>query len=440
MDQQRTQAWLLLFIIIGSLLTFASIPYTPAHSIYSDEWDGASKFKEAIETSYNYSTSRVLVSPIILESPNNISVMIIIGSERKYSDAEKEAYVNFVESGGSLIMFEDFGPAKFIVNRFGIDFLKGKIKETQYSLWKNRPSQILLLDIIASQFFPDIHISPLMGSDVAAVIDFNGFADGSTWPILVSYPSAFLDYNDNDIVDRNDFSFEFGIPVGVFKKIGNGTVTVIGDSSIPLNQYWEKEIDIVNPSTNMADIFTLSNAFWSTILVGYIAGLTNTTNIVFDESHQAISITSAAGLLNLIAGTWVGLINTTAIALGILTLALVFAGINSRSRIKSRVLSRRKISSLKVNGEDVLISHPTLVERLISEQYILYQVMGENYLHVANSNLIKKLEETGKAEQFLKEIESEYGQDLKSPNSFQQLLDLHVKLQKFIEENKNRLL
>jgi hypothetical protein len=196
----------------------------------------------------------------------------------------------------------------------------------------------------------------------------------------------------------------------------------------------------VDPGTQTKTVFTLSNAFWSTVLVGYIAGLTNSTNIVFDESHQAISITSAAGLLNLVAGTWVGLINTSIIALGILTLALVFTGINSRSRIKSRIVSRRRRRLMKANGEEVLISHPTLVERMISEQFILYQVMGENYLHVANSNLIKKLQETGKTDQFLKEIEEEYGQDLKSPNSFQQLLDLHVKLQKFIEDNKNRLL
>ncbi|MCE7734886.1 MAG: DUF4350 domain-containing protein [Candidatus Heimdallarchaeota archaeon] len=440
MNQQRTQAWLLLFIILGSLLTFASIPYTPAHSIYNEDWNGASLFRNSIETTYNYSTSRVLVSPIILESPNNISVMIIIGSERKYSDAEKQAYVNFVESGGSLIMFEDFGPSKFIVNRFGITFLKGKIKEYNPSLYVNRPSQLFIRDIIVSQFFPDLNISPLLGSDVAAVIDLNGFADGSTFPILASFPSAFLDYNNNDVVDGNDFAFSSGIPIGVFKKIGNGTVTVIGDSSIPLNQYWEKEISIVNPETQTQTVFTLSNAFWSTVLVGYIAGITNTTSVVFDESHQAISVTSAAGLLNLVAGTWVGLINTAAIALGILTLALVFTGVNFRSRIKSRILSRKRRMHIIANGEEPLISHPTLAERLISEQYILYQVMGENYIHVANSNLIKKLEETGKAEQFLNEIKEEYGQDLKSPSSFQQLLDLHVKLQKFIEENKNRLL
>ncbi|MFV2014040.1 MAG: DUF4350 domain-containing protein [Candidatus Heimdallarchaeota archaeon] len=440
MDQQRTQAWLLVFIVLGSLLTFASIPYTPAHSIYNSDWNGASKFRESIETTFNYTTSRVLISPIILESPNNISVMIIIGSERKYSDAEKQAYVNFVESGGSLIMFEDFGPSRFIVNRFGISFLKGTIKEFNPSLYVNRPSQLFIRDIIASQFFPDLNISPLLGSDVAAVIDLNGFADGTTFPILVTYTSAFLDYNDNDVVDGKDFTFQYGIPVGVFKRIGNGTVTVIGDSSIPLNQYWEKEISIVNPETQTQTVFTLSNAFWSTMLVGYIAGIMNTTSIVFDESHQAISITSAAGLLNLIAGTWVGLINTSAISLGILTMALVLTGVSFRSRIKSRLLIRRRRINIKLNGEEILISHPTLAERMISEQYILYQVMGENYLHVANSNLIKKLEETGKADQFLEKIKDEYGQDLKSPKSFQQLLELHVKLKKFIEENKNRLL
>ncbi|MHA2098248.1 MAG: hypothetical protein ACW99A_06145 [Candidatus Kariarchaeaceae archaeon] len=161
---------------------------------------------------------------------------------------------------------------------------------------------------------------------------------------------------------------------------------------------------------------------------------------MFDESHQAISITSASGLLNLIAGTWIGLINTSIISLGILAIAMMFTGINSRSRIKSRFFRRNRSPQNISEENDVLISHPSLAERLISEQYILHQVMGENYIHVANSNLIKRLQETGKAEEFLKEIREEYGQDLKSPNTFQQLLDLHLKLQKFVEENKNRLL
>ncbi|OLS27218.1 MAG: hypothetical protein HeimC2_13280 [Candidatus Heimdallarchaeota archaeon LC_2] len=440
MNQKKTQAWLLLFIILGSLLTFASIPYTPAHSIYNEEWNGASEFRKGLETNFNYSISRILVSPLILDSNNNISVMVIIGSERKYSDAENQAYVQFVESGGSLIIFEDFGPSREIAERFGIDFLKGKIKETLSSFYISRPSQIFIFDVIVKSFFPDSNISPMLGSDVVAVMDINGFAEGTTWPLLVTNPTAFLDVNDNDIIDQEDFRFEFGIPVGVFKRIGNGSLTVIGDSSIPLNQYWEKEVAFVNPVTSTPEIITLSNAFWSTMLVAFIAGLSNSTNITFDESHQAISVTSAAGILNLIAGTWVGLINSTAISLMIIALSLVFTGVNFRSRLKSRVFSRKKtLSSVDENNGD-LISHPTLAERLLSEQYILYQVMGENYLHVANTHLVDKLKGTGKATDFLKKIEEEYGQDLRSANTFEQLLDLHVKLQYFVEENKNRLL
>ncbi len=440
MNQKKVQAWLLLFIILASLLTYASIPYTPAHSIYNEEWNGASEFRSGLETGFNYSISRLLVSPIILESTNNISVVVIIGSERKYSDAENQAYVQFVESGGSLIIFEDFGPSRAIAERFGFDFLSGTIKETFSAFYVNRPSQIFIFDLITPIFFPGTTISPMLGSDVVGVLDINGLIEETTIPLLVTNPTAFLDVNDNDIIDDEDIRFESGIPVGLFKRIGNGSITVIGDSSIPLNQYWEETVRIRNPETGAPAQVTLSNAFWSTMLVAFVAGLTNSTNITFDESHQAISVTSAAGILNLIAGTWVGLINSTAISLTILALSLVFTGINFRSRLKSKIFIRRKslVSMIDDNGE--LISHPTLAERLISEQYILYQVMGENYIHVANTHLVQKLKDTGKADSFLKKIEEEYGQDLRSANTFEQLLDLHAKLQYFVEENKNRLL
>ncbi|MHA2030335.1 MAG: DUF4350 domain-containing protein [Candidatus Kariarchaeaceae archaeon] len=442
MNQQRIQAWLLLFIIFGSLLTFAYLPYTPERSIYNEDWNGASKFREDLEKKYNYTTSRILVSPIILDAPHNISIMVIIGSDRKYSDGEMQSYVKFVERGGSLVLFEDSGPGKSIAGKFGIQFWPGIIKETDKygTTWVNRPSQIMILDILTETFIPGANLSPLLASNVKAVTDITGFIIGTTWPILFTYPSAFIDSNDNDILDKDDWAFPDGIPVAVFKPIGNGTVAVIGSSSIPLNQYWNKQITIVDQETFTQQVFTLSNAAWSLFLIRYLVGIHNNTHIVFDESHQAISITSASGLLNLIAGTWIGLINTSIISLGILAIAMMFTGINSRSRIKSRFFRRNRSPQNISEENDVLISHPSLAERLISEQYILHQVMGENYIHVANSNLIKRLQETGKAEEFLKEIREEYGQDLKSPNTFQQLLDLHLKLQKFVEENKNRLL
>jgi hypothetical protein len=368
--------------------------------------------------------------------------MVIVGSDRKYSEAEKQVYVRFVEEGGSLVIFEDNGPSQAIAEKFGIGFLPGIMKETEEfgTTWVNRPSQIMLIDLVALTLFPGTVINPLLASNVKVVFDWNGIRQGFTRPLLATYPSAFLDSNDNNILEKEDIGFTHGAPVGLYKEIGNGSVVVIGSSSIPLNQYWDREVSIVEQQNYTQKVFTVSNAQWTVFLMRYLAGIQNSTHIVFDESHQEISLTSASGLLNLLAGTWIGLINTSIIALSILAIALVITGISFRSRIKTRFFRRNRSLQQISKENNVLISHPSLAERLISEQYILFQVMGENYLHVANSNLIKRLEDTGKAEEFLKKIREEYGQDLKSPSTFQQLLDLHLKLQKFVEENKNRLL
>ena len=446
MKTEKLQAYVLILIIIGAILILTSIPYTPVNSIYNHDWNGTSDFADTLQDNQNMTVERLLVSPIILNSKKDIKIMVIVGSDRKYTQAEQLAYRNFVERGGALVLFEDFGPARAIAEQFGIQYLKGTLRETSFEFSVNRPSQIFVQDLFTQIFYPGHPINPLIVGEAAAVIDSSWVSPeqsldvSTTLPLLVTFPSAFLDRNNNGALDSGDYSFEYGIPLGLYKSIGNGSITVIGDASIPLNQYWGLKERFINPLTSELTQITVSNAFWCTALMWYLTKLQNSTSVVFDESHQAVSFTSAAGIFNLIAGTWVGLINTSIIALSILTISALGTSINMRSRLRKAINKRRNLGRLQTLENHQFISHPTLAERQISEQFILYNIMGDNYIHIANMHLIEQIEKIRKGPEFINSLRAEYGNDLRMPNSFDRLLELHQKLQDFIEENKNRLL
>ena len=107
MNNRQIQAWLILIVISVAMITFTAQKYTPKHSIYNESWNGASKMRNALGT-MNISTSRFLVSPLILKADRDVKLVVVIGSERSYTQAEKDAYYDFVVDGGTLILFEDF--------------------------------------------------------------------------------------------------------------------------------------------------------------------------------------------------------------------------------------------------------------------------------------------------------------------------------------------
>lgn len=435
MNYKHLQGWMILVLIGGSVLAFSSTPYHPKHSIYNEGELGASELRKGLE-SFNISISRLLISPIILNASDDIEVIIIIGSERKYSSAEVNAYEGFVNRGGILFIFEDFGPAKKIANKMGIIFLPGILRETSEELQINRPTQFFVQDLLISQFLEGTSLPPLLVSEAVSPVDVIGFIDGSTLPILMTYPTAFLDVNNNNVMETTDLRSPLGMPVGLIKLYGNGTLLVIGDAGLPLNRYWQKTV------TLQGQEFVLTNAIWTILIISVLMNTYGKSAIVFDESHQEVILNSAAGIFNLLAGTWVSIWNTIEVTL---ILVLVTAGFTSsrvRSKLKLRYrFKRKRDTNIKLVEDQTFVSNPSHAEGAIAQQFILFQVMEDNFIQVANSNLIGKIKSTGKADLFLEEIRQKYGiSDLSHPMPFDKLLSLHNDLRMYVDENSPKWL
>ncbi len=433
MKYKNLRGWIVLILIVSSIIAFSATPYTPIHSIYNESDLGASLLKESLDK-FDYNISRMLISPIILNTQKDIEVIVIIGSDRKYTSAEINAYEKFVNDGGMLFIFEDFGPAKQIASKMGVTFMPGMLRDIYEPFHINRPSQMFVQDILITQLVEGMGQLALLASEAVAIIDLVGFSTGQSIPILMTFPSTFIDINNNNVMEAGDLLSPIGFPLGLFKFVGNGTLIVVGDSSIPLNQYWQKTVPFGDGE------ILLANAFWTLVVMTTLMNTYGKTSIVFDESHQEMSLTSATGIFNILAGTWVGLWNTieVTVLLSMVTLGYTYNKVKSKNKKRFR---RNREINLQRQDNDLFISHPSSAEKAISEQYLLYKVMDDRFIQIANANLIKKIRSTGKADDFLEELRIKYDiQHLNEAMTFDKLLQIHNELREYVEENTQKWL
>ena len=108
----------------------------PQLSAYDDDWNDISNFREALEndseTSYN--VSAILSNPAVLDEVTNpaSTLLVIAGIESPYTTLELEILANFMEEGGSILVFGDFDYSNTISAQFTIDFVKHKLWDRNY--------------------------------------------------------------------------------------------------------------------------------------------------------------------------------------------------------------------------------------------------------------------------------------------------------------------
>ncbi|MFX0014684.1 MAG: hypothetical protein ACFFB2_06040 [Promethearchaeota archaeon] len=97
---------------------------TTNFSIYNEEWNGASKFKEMFEeTSNNAQISTIVGSSNILNRLNNTEMngsLIILGPAIHYDFSEALAIIMFAINGGRVLIADDFGTANDILGVLSI--------------------------------------------------------------------------------------------------------------------------------------------------------------------------------------------------------------------------------------------------------------------------------------------------------------------------------
>ena len=143
----------MLILLMTILLNFINLSTTNQLSAYDDDWNDMSAFRQDIKD-MGIETRSLVSSPLLLadiEDPRNTTYVlagverdtltlpqfdddgfITIASGAGYSPSEIDAIVEFVEAGGTAMIFEDYGYANTIAEAFGIRYSGEQVYDTTY--------------------------------------------------------------------------------------------------------------------------------------------------------------------------------------------------------------------------------------------------------------------------------------------------------------------
>ena len=136
--------WVMLLILLSTIGATYIIPGETQQSAYGDEWNDLGSFRNDV-TSLGIETTALVSSPLLLTEIDNPeqAVFVISGVERDtisipkftgdetvidfteddgYTSSEIKAIKNFVDSGGTLILMDDFGYSSSLASEYGLTY------------------------------------------------------------------------------------------------------------------------------------------------------------------------------------------------------------------------------------------------------------------------------------------------------------------------------
>jgi hypothetical protein len=210
-----------LVVIIVVLVSVASIWFYPSVQAFmasNTEWNGINKFCN------DFNVQNIDSLKSLPDAPQQ-DVLITI-PYLEYSPDQLMQMEQFVESGGKLILMDDFG--------FGNSFL-------EYAGIPARFDNIPLLDPLfnyKNEYFPRILTfnSSITASGIQVIVFDHGTAlSGTSQSQALAWSSnmSFLDNNKNGNVDSNDPKGPFVVAADY--SLGKGTVDLISGPSLIMN-------------------------------------------------------------------------------------------------------------------------------------------------------------------------------------------------------------
>ena len=228
----RSSMIIMLFITLPLLFYFAVVytPDTKDYSIYNTQWNGLSKFYHYV----NNEGVKVIVkhtkfSPSDVRLLNNNTCILIISPELEYTSIEIELLINFVKSGGTIIIMDDFGKGDCLLEKMNIPLRFGNAPLLDNVFYSKQP----IFPIIVGIHFIGLENYTLLLDIPTYLVPLNQKSAWSVSLVAFSLENSFIDTNWNFKKDKNEKYDIF--PVIAIAKLGNGRVIIFSDSSILIN-------------------------------------------------------------------------------------------------------------------------------------------------------------------------------------------------------------
>lgn len=218
---------LLLALSLGAALTLVTIASTSTagFAAYNPGWDGTAEFRQMADDRGPLVHARSTAAYGTV--PANETVAVVLAPTSAYDSAARAQLRTFLESGGTVVVAENFGP-------HGNDLLRGLGTDT-------RVDGAVLRDERHHFRSPALPIAtdpadePLAAGVEELTLNYGTAVDPSEEATVVVNTSefAYLDRNENEQIDDTEDPRRH--PIVTTERVGDGTLVVVGDPSLVIN-------------------------------------------------------------------------------------------------------------------------------------------------------------------------------------------------------------
>ena len=212
-------------------LTIGAVTSSATYGPYNYDWDGTGDLRDlAHETGAEIETVGVTTEYQTADSDQ--AVALVIEPSESYSGSTAQEIDTFLERGGDVVIASSRArSANQLLADIGVE-----------SRFDGRP----LRDARRYYRSPALPVAEpvdeTISSDIASQVILNHGTvvtpSGDSTVLLESSQSSYLDLNTNQTLDENESLREY--PVVVREDIGNGSVMIVGDSSVFVNGMLEQ--------------------------------------------------------------------------------------------------------------------------------------------------------------------------------------------------------
>ena len=319
---KRNQLIILFLVVLGMLLLFIPPLKAATHTIENKEWNGLSQFNSLLLTN-NLSTSETTI-PLRLLGDLTITtdIIIIVGGNLPYYVEESKYLLNFVVSGGRVVLFEDRGYGRSLTSAFGLRMGGILIDQDNHALNPHQP--IVQQEMFVEQgiIFP---LRNVVFNQAVRVTQSESLTDSIYRPLFSLFGNIWEDKNfDGQYYNESErCTQETAIGAMMVFPESEGSFTVIGDSSFPTNDMIDRE----------------ENREWLLDLISFLSR-GEKSRVLFDESRKIWVIPTGKAIYSLLTVFIMGLFHSPLIAF--ITLVLI-GGIYATKRNQTILRFSKKL-------------------------------------------------------------------------------------------------
>jgi hypothetical protein len=210
--------------IVGATSATVFGPYNPS-------WDGASDLREQITTDTDIDSEFVSETSRYDEVDQERTIAFVIAPEQSYSEAESDRVRQFVESGGTLVVLENFGQSgNELLGDIGAQArVDGRLLRDERNNFQ-APTMPIATGVENHTLTTDVDQLTLNYATSVQPRNATVLARTSEFAYLV-------EDEDEELTDDDELA---AYPVATIEDIGSGRVIVVGDPSITINAMLEQ--------------------------------------------------------------------------------------------------------------------------------------------------------------------------------------------------------